>query len=99
MDKTIGSKSIKKVSNNGYIIRVGAVAFQLDNEGIKDLIYLLSEAAGLVIVEDEDMQKLVMAIDPNNTVPLKRTTNNNIFTGENISTEDLLELNKTLKHS
>jgi len=99
MDKVIGSKSIKKVNDDGYIVRVGAVAFQLDSEGIKDLIYLLSEAAGLVIVEDEDMKQLIVAIDSNNAVPLKTTTNNNVFTGDNISTEDLMQLNKDLKHS
>lgn len=98
MDRTIGTTEVTDVKG-GFIVRMGAVAAQRTDEQLKDLMYLCANALNLVIVEDEDMKKLILAIDSNNAVPLKTTTNNNVFTGDNISTEDLMQLNKDLKHS
>ncbi len=98
MERSIGSTGVTDI-NGGFIVRMGAVAAQRDEEQLKDLLHLCANALGFVVVEDEDMKKLVMAIDSNNAVPLKTTTNNNIYTGNNLSTEDALELNKNLKHS
>ena len=98
MDRTIGTTEVTDVKG-GFIVRMGAVAAQRTEEQLKDLMYLCANALNLVIVEDEDMKKLILAIDSNNAVPLKTTTNNNVFTGDNISTEDLMQLNKDLKHS
>ncbi len=98
MDRTIGTTAVTDVKG-GFIVRMGAVAAQRSEEQLKDLMYLCANALGFVVVGDEDMKKLVMTIDESNSIPLHQTTNNNQFTGDNLSTEDLLELNKTLKHS
>lgn len=96
MDRTIGTTAVTDIKG-GFIVRMGAVAAQRSEEQLKDLIYLCANALNLVIVEDEDMKKLVMSIDPNNTVPIKTTTNNNIYTGNTVGTDDLMKLNKELK--
>ena len=98
MERIIGSTEVTDI-DNGFIVRMGAVAAQRDEEQLKDLMHLCANALNFVIVEDEDMKKLVLAINSNNAIPLKTTTNNNIYTGSNLSTEDALELNKNLKHS
>ena len=97
-EKITGSKSVTKISEDGYIVRVGAIAFQLNTEGMKDLAYLIGGAVGILSVEDEDMKKLILAVDSNNSVPLKTTSNNNIYTGSKVSTDDLMKLNQDLKH-
>ena len=96
MDRTIGTTAVRDV-NGVFIVRMGAVAAQRSEEQLKDLMYLCADALNLIIVEDEDMKKLVMAIDPNNAIPLKTTTNNNVYTGSTVGTDDLMKLNKELK--
>lgn len=98
MERIIDSTEVTDI-DGGFIVRMGAVAAQRDKEQLKDLMHLCADALNFIVVEDEDMKKLVMAIDPNHSVPLKTTTNNNIYTGNNLSTEDALQLNKTLNHS
>ena len=98
MERIIGNTEVTDI-DNGFIVRMGAVAAQRDKEQLTDLLHLCANALGFVVVGDEDMKKLVMTIDPNHAVPLRTTTNNNVFTGDNLSTEDLMKLNKTLKHS
>ena len=100
MERIIGSTEVTDI-DNGFVVRMGAVAAQRDEEQLTDLLHLCANALGFVVVGDEDMKKLVMTIDPNHAVPLRTTTNNNnnIYTGDSLSTEDALELNKNLKHS
>ena len=95
MERVIGSNGITKIKD-GYLLRLGAVAIQKDEEQLKDILYLLADVLDFVVVDDVDMKKLIMTIDENNTIPLRETSNNNVFTREKISTEDLLELNKKL---
>ena len=99
MERRIGSTEVTDIENGDFMVRMGVVAAQRDEEQLKDLMHLCANALGFVVVGDEDMKKLVMTIDPDHSVPLKTTTNNNIYIGSNLSTEDALQLNKDLNHS
>jgi len=99
MERIIGNTEVTDI-DNGFIVRMGAVAAQRDKEQLTDLLHLCANALGFVVVGDEDMKKLVMTIDPNHAIPLKNTTHNNNAHGKELhTTEEWFELNENLKHS
>lgn len=99
VDLILGAKRVTKVGVDNYMVRVGAVAFQLDTSGIKDLISLLTQSIGVVAVEEHDLKAMTIKIEEllkgENVIPLKQTTNDNNYIP---STEDIIkqkqELNK-----
>ena len=99
MERVIGSKSVSMISDDRYIVKVGAIAFQLDNQGMKDMAYLLGGAVGVIGVEDEDMKNMILAINSSIPKSIRSTTANNIYSGSKVSTDDLIKLNQELKHS
>lgn len=114
MERIIGSTGVTDIKG-GFRVKMGVVSAQRNEEQLKDLMFLCANALNVIVVEDEDMQLMIRSIDENNTlnltmkngekhsVPFRRTSNENIntkqYAGSNLSTDDLMQLNKTLKHS
>jgi len=89
-----------------FQVKKGVVSFQVTKDGLKEFLNELVYILDLEVIENKELRKAIgdihNALDSkNNNYKRRSTTHNNDmrYTGEKISTDDLLKLNKTLKHS